>query len=296
MTTDRTDKKLDQLEKDVKLLKNEILISIMDVHDFLSNLKFLPPHTEGDSGSDEETMMNLRGGMDTPDKRGMSASPPPLHNHEEASTPPVPKMKPVESPVEQRRPPEVKNTAPIGQPPAAPVLPEVHPEKKTPGAVDRTDDLPEYYKREPLPVSGKEPSVNMLANLIGWVSLANSKIGAEQLPILLDVYRTCGDLPSRTRKIIMKLAELVIVQPQEENSPEVWSQLILQLHGVLTGFYCGNTEEKDLFTYSTELVEKEEPKPANNDKSLKLKLILPGDNGHEKELDLGEFITSIKCE
>jgi len=286
MTVDTTGKKLEQLEKDVKLLKNEILMGIMGVHDFLSNLKFLPPHRDDGSGPDEETLMSIKGGMDTADKRAIPPALTVSKHADETETPVAPKTKPVETPAVQSKPQEVKEPAPVVS------QADLRSEKPIPTA----DSARQLDKCEPLTVYGKEPSVNMLANLFGWISLTVSKIGVEQLPILLDVYAACGELPSRTRKIIMKLAELVVPQSREDDSPEVWSQLILQLHGILTGFYCGTTGEKDLFAHSKDSMRDEESRPVNNEKPLKLKLILPSDNGHNQELDLGEFITSINYE
>ena len=89
------------------------------------------------------------------------------------------------------------------------------------------------------------PQVNMLGNLIRWVSVAKGKLGVEQLPTFLEVYGICGNLSLELKEVILHLADQVEQQPEEMASADVWSQLILELHGILAG---GGTPIKPLGT------------------------------------------------
>jgi len=51
--------------------------------------------------------------------------------------------------------------------------------------------------------------VNLLTNLIRWVSTARREIGNEQLPAFLDVYNIGGHLSSELREVILHLAETI---------------------------------------------------------------------------------------
>jgi hypothetical protein len=62
------------------------------------------------------------------------------------------------------------------------------------------------------------PKVNILTNLIRWVSVAKRELGAEQLPTFLDVYSQQGVLVPELRQLIMQLAD-VIDDPNDENTP-----------------------------------------------------------------------------
>ena len=50
--------------------------------------------------------------------------------------------------------------------------------------------------------------VNLLANLIRWVSVAKKEIGIEQLSVFLDVYAICCKLSEEMKVIILHLAEV----------------------------------------------------------------------------------------
>ncbi len=132
------------------------------------------------------------------------------------------------------------------------------------------------------------PKVNMLANLINWVAKARQEIGSEQLPALLEVYGTSGHLSPEMKDIILHLAEIVKDYSEVANEPEIWSQSILSLHGVLTGgdaplnpvipsWVDINDEAEALSDEEIIEVDKNKEKPA------KLKLVFPGGNGKSKE-------------
>lgn len=134
------------------------------------------------------------------------------------------------------------------------------------------------------------PRVNMLANLINWVARAKKEIGDELLPTFLDVYGVSGHLSLELKEVILHLAERTREQTEPCTDAEVWSSAMLSLHGILTGgdaplnpaIPCWsdalNTDEQD-----EEIIEVDK-----QDKHIKLKFVLPGVNGKEKEycLDL----------
>ncbi|MBN1190640.1 MAG: hypothetical protein JXA46_12875 [Dehalococcoidales bacterium] len=62
--------------------------------------------------------------------------------------------------------------------------------------------------------------VNLLSNLIRWVSSAKKEIGASQLPVFLDVYATTGTLTQEIRDTILYLAEVATDPVTESDSAE----------------------------------------------------------------------------
>jgi len=166
---------------------------------------------------------------------------------------------------------------------------------------DENEELPEEEPELPLeevqpmeynqPVSEEArgiPKVNMLANLINWVAKARQEIGSEQLPALLEVYGTSGHLSPEMKDIILHLAEIVNDYSEVANEPEIWSQSILSLHGVLTGgdaplnpvipSWVDISDEAEALS-DEEIIEVDK----NKEKSAKLKLVFPGGNGKSKE-------------
>ena len=134
------------------------------------------------------------------------------------------------------------------------------------------------------------PRVNMLANLINWVSKAKKEIGDEMLPTFLDVYGVSGHLSLELKEVILHLAERTKEKTEPCTDAEVWSQAMLSLHGILTGgdaplnppvpAWRDALEEQD---QDEEIIEVDK-----KDKPIKLKFVLPSVNGKEKEycLDL----------
>jgi hypothetical protein len=80
----------------------------------------------------------------------------------------------------------------------------------------------------------------------------------------------------------------------------VLSQLVLQLHGILTGNIAIDRLNSDEVDSQLEKMEnalsKEKIKDSETDsKLLKLKLILPGEKGDSREIDIGQIdISGIK--
>ncbi|MCX6000607.1 MAG: hypothetical protein NTU41_13770 [Chloroflexi bacterium] len=101
--------------------------------------------------------------------------------------------------------------------------------------------------------------VNLLANLIHWVSTARTEIGVELLPMFLDTYAISGHLPRGLKDAILSLAQVIDGKQSDATGAEAWSRLALELHGILTGDStpAQNTEtvvchedEKPQFTFA----------------------------------------------
>ena len=132
------------------------------------------------------------------------------------------------------------------------------------------------------------PPVNLMANMIRWVSNAKREIGGEQLPIFLEVYGISGHLSPELKEVILYLADITVEQSAGANAAETWSRLISELHGILTGGDAPLHPVRPFWNDSGEeikpgetQVETEADKPA--DKPIKLKLVLSDSEGNDKE-------------
>ncbi|MHB8104928.1 MAG: hypothetical protein ACYDG5_05240, partial [Dehalococcoidales bacterium] len=132
------------------------------------------------------------------------------------------------------------------------------------------------------------PKVNMIANLISWVARAKQDIGYEELPSFLEVYGISGHLSPELKDVILRLAEIAKDLPDNAADSGIWSQSILSLHGILTGgdaplnpvipSWVDVNNETDA-QLEEEIIEINKAK----EKSAKLKLVLPDENGKSKE-------------
>lgn len=137
--------------------------------------------------------------------------------------------------------------------------------------------------------SQSTPKVNLLANLIQWVSRAKKEIGSEQLPIFLEVYGISGHMSPELKEVIMHLADVASDQPEDVKTAEIWSQSMLSLHGILTGGNAPLYPVKPLWNdgggeiqlSEDEVTESEADKP--KDMPLKLKLVFPNGDGKSQE-------------
>jgi hypothetical protein len=129
------------------------------------------------------------------------------------------------------------------------------------------------------------PKVNMLANLINWVARANKEIGRDQIPTFLEVYGISGHLSPELKDVIVHLSEITEEDTEVSSSSEIWSQSMLLLHGILTGGDAPlhpvtpswNNDEKQ--SIEEEIIEVDKSK----EKAIKLKLVLPDEEGVDKE-------------
>ena len=128
------------------------------------------------------------------------------------------------------------------------------------------------------------PRVNMLANLINWVSRIKSapSLGA------LGTYPCQRSLFS-PKDVILHLAEMSTEQVDAPSNAVVWSQAMLSLHGILTG---GDSPRYPVIPswsdVSSQLDENEE-EIIEVDKArepVRLKLVLPDGNGQSQEFSI----------
>lgn len=134
------------------------------------------------------------------------------------------------------------------------------------------------------------PKVNLLANLISWVSKAKQDIGVEELPTFLEVYGISGHLTPELKDVIIRLSEIAKEHSNDAEYSEIWSQSMLSLHGILTGGEAPlnpatpswvDGTDADL-SFGDEIIEVDK----NRDKSARLKLVLPTETGDEKEFSI----------
>jgi hypothetical protein len=128
----------------------------------------------------------------------------------------------------------------------------------------------------------------MLANLINWVARVRQEIGYEELPALLEVYGTSGHLSPELKDIILHLAEIMKDHAEVTTEAEIWSDSMLSLHGILTGgeapentvapSWVDASDEAESFS-EDEIIEVDK----SRDKSAKLKLVLPDEDGNDQE-------------
>ena len=183
----------------------------------------------------------------------------------------------------------------------------VMPEKELSEEMDEQDepDMAELSEPELLEQQGEYrqgiqevrpsiPPVNLLSNLIFWVSSIKKEIGIEQLPVLLEVYGISGHLSPELKEVILQMADIIEPQSENVNLSTVWSQSIMELHGILTGGDAPlhplkpswNDKDDEAQLEKAELDEKElqnEKQSGDSgvdvNKPLKLKLVLPINNG-----------------
>jgi hypothetical protein len=134
------------------------------------------------------------------------------------------------------------------------------------------------------------PKVNMMANLINWVSRAIRDIGYDQLPVFLEVYGISGHLSPEMKDVIIHLAELTADKPEVETHAGIWSEQMLSLHGILTG---GETPLHPVLPswgapadISDEITDEEMGAAPPEDAPVKLKLVFPDANGESREYSI----------
>lgn len=145
---------------------------------------------------------------------------------------------------------------------------------------------PMEYERTNNEVNQGIPKVNMLANLINWVARAKKEIGYEELPTFLEVYGVSGHLSPELKDVIIHLAEVTKDHPDAATDSEIWSQSMLSLHGILTGGDAPLNPVIPSWVDSTDEAEspdEEEIIEIDKEKRAKLKLVFPSSNGKSKE-------------
>ena len=295
------EKRLETLQEEIKLLKGELKHSLASVRDYLLNQELpsaelmnladgaqkITLDTAGSAAASAlgNDMMDLPGAAaveeETPpeDEELFSVEPPP--GDEEETTPEEPSL----------------NQEPIGKTPEddlvsseedVPESPQDEAVAERPAEEPHEEEPMEYhrtYDAGPAP-----PRVNMLANLITWVAKAKKDIGYEQLPVFLEVYGLSGHLSPELKEVILHFAEITADRPEASGDAETWSQVMLTLHGILTGGDAPlhptipswssrvKTPAAEPAPEEDELIEVDRPEAP----PVKLKLVFP-DGGKSKE-------------
>jgi hypothetical protein len=357
------------LEDEFKLIKSELRQTLVSVRYFLMDLK-LPPMQEEPAAPPEEIPVannqapeplasgnqnnspksNGNGGGTTP---GANNPMPQPQNQDVQDI--VPKMdEPIEEEsnnmeIEDLQDLDIEDPEDNGM-----TSGEIPSDKKAEDKIEKPDAVPQPNGKDRIPVAGSADSqVNLLANLVRWVSTAVREIGKEQLTAFLDVYAVggnmseelkgvilhlaevvadpvsethssektpiineqitlcmeinslSGQLPDELKKSIRHLMEILIQQTVQTNKADIWSKLLLELNGILSGntdslqyLITRESREAEQLKKEQEALEKAENCLENAPqkkavKPAKLRLVLPGSDGSEQELDLGNlFIAS----
>ena len=290
------DKMMKALEDEFKLIKGELKETLSSVRDYLLNSE-LP-------ASEYATILQaLGGGMQTTMSGKLTI--------DKDSLMPEPVQEEIEEIIEEPPPEE---PAPESFKPDDPLEPEsvLHqeedmgpfqpfvPESELPREEDTVQPGEPFAPRPAMPEQQMEhrqvdeeriqstPRVNLLANLTHWVTNSKKEIGIEQLPTFLEIYGITGHLTPELKEIIMHMADITSEQAAEPSAAEIWSKLMLELHGILTGGDAPLHPAKPFWNESIDEIppdgidaEMEEEKP--KEKPLKLKLVLSTGDDEEKE-------------
>ena len=240
------EKKVETLEGEVKLMKGELKETLTNVRDFLLNLKLPPPTIEGlDLG--DVSHMGVDGGLSM--NPGSSSPPKPAKETGEivrekaAAQPAQPDSPAVSRAAEAKTPAQFLEVEASPEPEALELSEEG--DEEEPIEESEVVTLPEIKSEEKVvgsvtgPVTDSASQVNLLSNLLRWVSVAAREIGREQLPTFLDVYGTTGNMPPELRTVILRFAGIVDQGPLDSQTVGDWGQLMneqlatfLEVHSV----------------------------------------------------------------
>ncbi len=283
-----TDKALEKLEEEFKLMKGELKETISSVRDYLLNTEL--PASEyanimaalGTAGNQQ---MEVKGDFSLPKDQGE-----PMEEVIEEEIPdPESELTTEEAEPESESPTDEQAEEGLGQDSETP------PEDLAEEGAEAESELPpeeeqhmETQTKIVEEAGQSPPEVNLLSNLIHWVAKAKNEIGTEQLPTFLEVYGLSGHLSPELKDIILNLANIAS-EPTDMDSAGVWGQLILSLHGILTGGDAPLHPVRPFWADAKDEInpgetETEEDKP--KDQPLKLKLVLSNSNGKEQEYSI----------
>jgi hypothetical protein len=303
------DKKLETMQEELKLLKGELKQSLASVRDYLLNMELPTSEFSNilealDSGDGQKVTMSGTLGAPVENK-------PPEETRQEIIEPEQDFLSDgdnlidVEEPLtdeshelgdnnldEQDEEPATEETMFTEDEPDEDSRAQVSGEREEAPVTDSElplleENQPTEFDRTAAEASLATPKVNMLANLITWVARAKQEIGYDQMPTFLEVYGISGHLSSELKEIIMQLAQITAEKPEVASDPEVWSQAMLSLHGILTG---GDAPLHPVLPFLTDTgdetpVDEAEPAEEETPKQapLKLKLVFPNGDGKSKE-------------
>jgi hypothetical protein len=302
-----SEKQLQTIEDELKLLKGELKQTLSSVRDYLLNMEL--PTTEfstilaalGDSGNET---VNMKGTFSLPPE-GMPQEEPdtkPVDKageepENELAEPGSEKEGSERSKTEDERESHMSDDSELE-------TEEEHPESVEEPEMEETFEEEEPFMVAPeLPLEGEQqidyerisgelyksvPKVNLLANLISWISIAKKEIGDEQLPTFLEVYGISGHLSPELKDVILHLAEISAEKPEDNSMAEVWSNAMLSLHGILTGGDAPLNPVRPHWNEIDEELEPDENETINaqeepEEHPVKLKLVFPNGDGKGKE-------------
>jgi hypothetical protein len=317
------DRILNTLQEEIKLMKGELKQSLASVRDYLLNMELPSSEISNilSALGDEGAKVTMQGSLDTPKEEKPTGGPKDKLSQTEESVEDetVPKddnLLDLEGPEEDKieenpednltsndeeispednlLTPDDEELAPEDTLSAPEEIIEDEPEEPLPiepemceeGEEPMQEEQPMQYDRTIDDMNLSVPKVNMLANLINWVARANKEIGRDQIPTFLEVYGISGYLSQELKDVIIRLSEITEEDSEGSSSTEIWSQAMLLLHGILTGgdapmhpvIPSWNNEDK--LTAEEEIIEVDKSKEKS---SIKLKLVLPDEDGESKE-------------
>ncbi len=250
-----TDKRVEALESELKLMKGEVKQTLAGVRDYLVNLK-LPASQEATllaaaiSGGGSDMSVD---GKFTIEKKDDDKS--------------------------------VRDTLPGKEPTEDGASEDGVSEEGGPSEPELSQEEEQMERgKTGLEMGLSVPPVNLIANLVRWVANAKKQIGGEQLPAFLEVYGISGHLSNELKETILQLAGMTAAaQPEDASAADRWSQLMLELHGILAG---GTAPLRPLgpFWNNGGNGSRQEKKPVTT--PSKLKLVLSGGDGKDKEFSL----------
>jgi len=310
--------RVESLEKEFKLIKGELKETLASVRDYLTSFKLPSP---GDSrllealNADDKQNIVMSGGLDYSSNVSLTETPGVVRKSAGRSAPAGGPSSDKATPGEKTTPgggggsPVKADGAPAGQITLTDAeIAEIQKGyggdidmeavAEAPGREPERDYERERYE-EHLRAEAAEstPKVNMLANLIRWIAHAKKEIGQEPMAAFLEVYGISGHLSAELKDIILQLAGIAQPGTAGADSADIWSRLMLELHGILTGGdaplhtirpgWGGAAEEE---AAEEEAAGEEDVEAAAEDagavKPLKLKLVLDNGDGAAREFSI----------
>jgi outer membrane biosynthesis protein TonB len=216
--------KVQALEDEFKLMKGELKQALSDVRDFLVTFP-TPTINEGVFERFHEMQTGTGGGG------GGGQGTPPMVLPEYPRKAEDLVSADLEVPGKEEEP-ETQETPEETEPPENLELPEeeeepVEPETEeaVPLRAEVDEELPPTDAMGGL--SQSTTQVNILTNLIRWVSVSKREVGIEQLPTFLEVYSQQGKLSPELKLFILQLAE-VIEEPNNDTSSSGFVSLLIR--------------------------------------------------------------------
>jgi hypothetical protein len=108
----------------------------------------------------------------------------------------------------------------------------------------------------------------------------------EQISRFLDVYGVNGQMPPEFKSSILHLVDAMAQRPPETNPADVWSRLILELHGILAADGVSFDSLKPFWTAQANDEEKVQAEEEEEEQPIKLRFAVPLRGGEEREFSI----------